>query len=59
MNKECQCTKEKIKNAIQNIRPLTKEEKEYIKILSHEDKTELLLFYDKVVQKLVSIIFEV
>jgi hypothetical protein len=52
-------TVEKIKNAIRNIRPLSKEEKEFIKTMSDEDKTELLLFYDKVIQTLVKFMFEV
>lgn len=52
-------TIEEIKNSIRNIRPLSKEEKEFIKAMSEEDKIHLLLFYDKVVQKLVKIMFEV
>jgi hypothetical protein len=52
-------TVEKIKNAIRNIRPLTNSEKEFIKTMSDEDKTELLLFYDKVMQTLVKLMFEV
>jgi hypothetical protein len=52
-------TIEEIKNSIRNIRPLSNEEKEFIKAMAEEDKIHLLLFYDKIVQKLVKIMFEV
>jgi hypothetical protein len=52
-------TKENIKRSILNIKPLSKEEKEYLKTMTEEDKHEMLLFYDKIVQQLVNFIFEV